>query len=337
MTSTPNAPAFDRCPDKPWGSVWCCAAIVFLGLAASLEGMWRSRGHQPSVADSPRMWSWTRSQVAAEPVNTVVVLGDSRMQLGFDVPTARQQLNRSVVQLSIAGGGSPLAALEDLAADPTFRGRVIAGVVPGWFENPAVLHDQYLAYHRVNMAVFDGFETWVGAELSSWLVVKRSSCNLRTSVGSLLRRRFPAPVPRIMDINRQIHSDFSQVNDLTKLRAELLRELQSERAGKPAGSPSATWPAVVQRYRDAARAIQQRGGRVVFVEMPTSGPRVPLDQTAYPREKFWDVFAETVRPVAITIHFEDYEDLRAFECPDMSHLDMRDASPFTEALLKHIQ
>ncbi len=336
MTSTPNAPALDRCPDKPWGSVWCCAVLVFVGLAASLEGMWRSRGHLPSVADSPRLWSWTRSQVSRDPVNTLVVLGDSRMQLGFDVPTARQQLNRPVVQLSIAGGGSPLVALEELAADSTFRGRVIAGVVPGWFESPVLLHNQYLAYHRANMAVFDGFETWVGAELSSRLVVKRSSCNLRTSIGSLLRRRFPAPVPRIMDINRQIRSDFSQV-DLPQLRADLLKELQTERAGKPSGLPSSTWPAVVQRYRDAARAIQQRGGQVIFVEMPTSGPRVPLDQAAYPRARFWDVFAETVQPVAQTIHFEDYADLRAFECPDMSHLDAQDASRFTQALLRHIE
>ena len=71
--------------------------------------------------------------------------------------------------------------------------------------------------------------------------------------------------------------------------------------------------------------------------MPISGPRVPLDEAAYPRVRFWDVFAKTVRPVAQTLHFEDYADLRAFECPDMSHLDAQDASRFTQALLKYIE
>jgi len=44
-----------------------------------------------------------------------------------------------------------------------------------------------------------------------------------------------------------------------------------------------------------------------------------------------------VGPFAQAIHFEDFPDLRTFECPDMSHIDAQDAGPFTEALLRHIK
>ncbi len=258
------------------------------------------------------------------------------MQLGFDIPTARRHFNSPVLQLAIASGVNPLEALEELAADHLFKGRVIAGVDPGSFEFPALLHQQYLAYHQGNRAVFDGFEAWGRAEIESRLVIKRSSCNLRTTIGSLLRRQFPDPVARTMDVDRQIHSDFSQI-DIPKLRRELLNHIDEKRAGRLLGRPSPTWAAVVNRYREAAEQIQQRGGKVTFVWMPISGPRATLDEAAYPRAQFWDVFAKTVTPVAQTIHFADYEDLRSFECPDMIHLDTADASRFTQSLLNHIQ
>lgn len=333
MTISSHAQALDRCPDKPWASVWCCAALVFLGLTVSLEWVWRSHGHQPSVADGARLWSWTRNRVSRDPAQSVVVLGDSRIQLGFDVPTARQQLNRPVVQLAIAAGWSPLVALEELASDQMFHGQVIAGVFPGWFESPAaLLHEQYLAYHRGNLAVFDGFEAWVGAEIGSRLVIKRSSCNLRTTVSSILHRRFLAPVPETMDVDRQIHADFSKV-DLPKLRKKGLKAMLAIRSEQPMELVSSTWHAVVNRYRVAAQQIQQRGGKVTFVCMPRS----ELEETIYPRVQFWDVFAQAVTPVAQTIHFEDYDDLRTFECPDMSHLDTKDVSRFTQSLLNHIR
>jgi hypothetical protein len=51
----------------------------------------------------------------------------------------------------------------------------------------------------------------------------------------------------------------------------------------------------------------------------------------YPKKVYWDEFARRTR--FATIHFADYAELQ-FECPDYSHLDMREASRFSIALAK---
>lgn len=337
MSTVPHVTSVDRCPDHSWGILWGCAAIVFFGLTGAMECLWRSKGHVPSVPDSARLWTWTRDQVASSPRESVVILGDSRAQLGIDIELARKTLNRPVWQLAIAGGGSPLAALEELAEDKSFSGEVIATVVPGWFELPAELHQKYVSLYQSNTELFDGFETRASSELASVLVVKRPACNLRHTLEAIAKRRIPIPDSRRMDINRQIHADFSKVN-VEKLRADLLRELHERRGTGPVNpNPTPTWHSQMMRYVEAAQAISKRGGQVVFVYMPISGPRVASDEETNPRALYWDVFAQAAKPFAQTIHFEDFEDLRTFECPDMSHLDAKDAGPFTAALLKHIE
>jgi hypothetical protein len=69
---------------------------------------------------------------------------------------------------------------------------------------------------------------------------------------------------------------------------------------------------------------------VIFVRFPTSGVLWELEEQRYPRKDYWDVFAAESR--AATVHFKDYPALARFQCPDGSHLDYRDAVPFTKAL-----
>jgi hypothetical protein len=77
-------------------------------------------------------------------------------------------------------------------------------------------------------------------------------------------------------------------------------------------------------------AIQSRGGRVVFVQFPTTGHLFTYDDTLFPKKEFWDAFA--ARTSALCVHFKDVPPLAAFECPDWSHLDRVDAPRFTTEL-----
>ena len=77
-------------------------------------------------------------------------------------------------------------------------------------------------------------------------------------------------------------------------------------------------------------AIRARGGRVVFVQFPTTGRLFAYDDAIFPKKEFWDAFA--ARTSALCIHFKDVPQLATFDCPDLSHLDRADAPRFTMEL-----
>ncbi len=85
----------------------------------------------------------------------------------------------------------------------------------------------------------------------------------------------------------------------------------------------------------ATAAIQARGGAVAYVMFPVCGPLRTLEDAAYPRETYWDDFAARVG--APTVHYADVPGMADFDCPDWSHLDMRDAPAFTDLLLDELE
>ena len=95
------------------------------------------------------------------------------------------------------------------------------------------------------------------------------------------------------------------------------------------------WLKLTAPIERAVDAIQSRGGRVVFVRFPTSGEMLALSRRVYPKEIYWDRFAATTS--AAMVHFLDVPSLSKFDCPDLSHLDRRDAVRFTEGLIAELQ
>lgn len=70
---------------------------------------------------------------------------------------------------------------------------------------------------------------------------------------------------------------------------------------------------------------------MIFVRYPVSGLIWEQLEKNYPKTAYWDEFARQTR--FETIHFRDYPELR-FECPDYSHLDLRQSAAFTQGLAK---
>jgi hypothetical protein len=87
----------------------------------------------------------------------------------------------------------------------------------------------------------------------------------------------------------------------------------------------------LRRTRESVEAIRSRGGEVVFIRFPSAGKLLELESQFSPREVFWDrVLASSGAP---GIHFEDHETLRAFDCPEWSHLTDADATRFSRNLM----
>ena len=74
--------------------------------------------------------------------------------------------------------------------------------------------------------------------------------------------------------------------------------------------------------------IKARGGEVVFIRTPSSGPFLMGEAKGFPREKYWDrLLAETH---CKGIHFQDFPAISQYECPEFSHLSPEDAIDFTK-------
>jgi hypothetical protein len=60
----------------------------------------------------------------------------------------------------------------------------------------------------------------------------------------------------------------------------------------------------VARIDQIIQKIENRGGRVIFIRLPSTGVVRQLENQTWPREKYWDILASNTRLKAI--HFEDY-------------------------------
>jgi len=97
------------------------------------------------------------------------------------------------------------------------------------------------------------------------------------------------------------------------------------------GLPYETFISGVNALQKAVAKIQNRGGDVVLVRLPT-GSRLWANRDAvFPKDRYWDVLA--ARTSALTLHFKDVPEMQGFHPPDESHLDYRDAPSFTRSFV----
>jgi hypothetical protein len=87
----------------------------------------------------------------------------------------------------------------------------------------------------------------------------------------------------------------------------------------------------IQEIAAMTADIRARGGRVIFATFPESGYVKEIDDRLYPKAQFWDLFAAGVGTQ--TLDFQDNPVLRRFVCPDGSHLDYRQRTSFTDAMV----
>lgn len=322
-----------RSPRFAWGYIWGLSAVLFAALAGSLELMARQRGHEPMVSDSLDLWAYYRSRIGSTE-REVVLLGDSRMALDFSTETLRaRHPDLNVTMLAIPGAPSPVAVLEDLAADEDFRGTVICALTR-WSLNEKNRDGQRRhVEHARGFTLLRALEPNINLWLQSRLAILNASFAPPSLSLTLLRSgQLPPPSNRRTFPDRSIATDYSRADRRTlEKRRPSERQLQQAQPVKRNGA----FLEAVRHLRPLVDAIERRGGRVVFVRFPTSGSHWEHSNARYPRELYWD----RIEPLADapTIHFQDVPGMSGFECPDTSHLDRRDRPAFTLALLDELE
>ena len=293
-------------------------------IVSSLEWFWRNHNYRPSVIDDYSLWSYYREQVYdKDDKKTVVLIGSSRIQLGFSMSTFRSMFpNYRLVQLAVPGK-LPMAVLKDLATDPNFNGIVIcSGTAHAFKAGTRYQQQAYLNHFEKKWNVNTKLNRLIALSLQEQFVIFSYQVRmLRLINGFYQDHSLPKASFITTHADRSRLADYSSedyTNRPTKLGAIGVSKKTKALAPKQ-------WLNEAKWVNQWVAKIQQRDGQVVFVRFPTAF------KSLLSKKLYWDRFANETS--AVTIHFRNMPGLKTFNMPDTSHLDYRDAPIFTENLL----
>lgn len=345
-----------RLPCLAWKPIIAGAFFLFLAFVAVIELRLAAKGFHHSVIDSEVLWLRERSRASDLGERALILIGGSRIQLGIDLDVLRQNTKLEPVQLAI-DGSPPLPILEGLARDPSISGTIIVDYYDHFLKpaNPndrAKLYEEHFkrSVHRTQMIDYETIEGYLTNQLRNSL---RSYADGARPLTSLLTRVFvrdstPQYLVTLPDRSRladyrlvsmpafyygRVARNLGQHIDFpANSTYEDVENILKEKIGQLKPNENSYYIGQLEYLEELVQKIRGRGGKVYFVVMPSSGLVREIERKSYPRSLFWDRFAERVS--ARTIHFEDFRSLSHFICPDGAHLDYRDRTLFTKALIE---
>lgn len=331
------------------------ALLIFVEL---MEWRLAARGFNATVVDSDVLWLEQRQKASDIGSKALILVGASRIQLDLDLDVLLDRTKLVPVQLAV-DGSSFIPVLKSLADDAQVTGTILVGYQDNDV-NSAEAHDRSVqlkvAWERRDgdrqLPDFASIEAILANSLHHHL---RSYADGARPVSSLTQRLLePNATPQYLITlpDRSRLADYQLVAMPSFYYSRVLRNLGEEvplHDGMSWGEVDAAIQYKIKLLKpteklafdehtlhiaNMVKMIEQRGGRVIFLVMPRSGMVQEADLKRFPRATFWNEFIRQVG--APSVNVADYPALSAFQCPDGSHLDYRDRSRFTEALINAI-
>jgi len=326
-------------PVQPWGLIAAVALVLLVVLVGGWEWHWRAFGSEPTTENSNGLWARERRRLDEGEGGRTVIAGDSRMLFDVDLDTWQRLSGERPIQLAIEGT-SVLFTLEDLADDPQFHGRIVAGLAPQVFfygfgfradvvryfhkETPAQRVGQWLAMNTIDR-LFGFYDT----DFALGTVLERQDWwPARTGVPTYkdVRKLSVSAPDRNTEMWRKVVVD--------EAYRTLAQSIWAQRFGPLDAEGKAHLEQSTAKQLDRAVAVvaklRARGIPVLFVRPPSAGGYAEHERRDFPRESTWDVLlAKTAAP---GIHYEDYPDMQGYAIPEWSHLAPFEKPRFTTAL-----
>lgn len=312
--------------------------FIVVSVVIGWEMYLRNQGITVSYDDGPPLWSDKRAQVYAPPEQTVVFVGSSRIKYDLDIETWEQITGCRALMLAIEGS-SPRPALEDLANDPGFKGRLIVDVTEGLFFSNAppntaqpLENIHYFKERTPAQQASFGLNRLLESQLAFLdkdnfsLNAQLDALELPSRPGVFMMPIFPLDFGRVTFERQNKMTDRFVADTALQNRVKGIWAFFRSQSKEPPAS-GVVLDEILKSVKTATDKIKARGGEVLFVRTPSSGPFWQGEQMGFPREKYWDrLLAETQCP---GIHFADYPAIDHFICPEFSHLTPADAVVFT--------
>ncbi|HLQ12588.1 MAG TPA: hypothetical protein VK130_04990 [Steroidobacteraceae bacterium] len=327
-------------PDLPWGKMLLAAAALALLLGSGWEWYWRDYGVRPSYRDDNALWAIQRRQVDTTGQDATVFVGASRIFFDAQLPVWERLSGRRPIQLAIVGT-SPLFALEDLADDRNFHGRVLVGVAPELFFSGYEFRKGWLTYLRkqspsdrvgkwLSMHLVEPYFAFYDPDFALFPVIKRQAWPLRAG------RQASTDVRKLSQTEADRNNRMWSKLEFDPQYRALARKIWEEDFHPPPPTPAEaadnqrTLDTQIARAVAAVAKLRARGVPVLFLREPSTGEYLAYEQRSFPRASTWDVLlAKTGAP---GIYYQDYPQLQGYYLPEWSHMTGVEADRFTIAL-----
>lgn len=335
-------------PEQPWGRILPGAVMLAALLVGCWELYWRDYGVHPAIANNNALWAIQRRRLDAGEGDATVLLGASRMYFDLQLPVWEHLDGRRPIQLSFEGT-SPLTALEDLADDPKFTGRVLVGVAPDLFFSGFGLHNAAPRYAKkespsqhigqwLSMHFIEPYFAFDDPDFALQTVLARQPWPQRPGKRWFTRVRKLSETEA--DRNTHLWNKVADDPQYRELARSIWRQDFTPSPDDP--SPKQAMKSEQEQIERAAKAVAKlkaRGVKVLFVRMPSTGEYLAFENREFPRARSWNaLLAATGAP---GIYFEDYPELRpdvqGYYLPEWSHMTRADGGRFTAALYKIIE
>jgi len=326
------------------------SGILAFATVVLAVGCWelylRHKGVPVAYDDDRELWADKREQVYKPAEAVTIFIGSSRMKYDLDIPTWEHTTGKEAIQLSMEGS-SPLEVLEDLANDSKFKGRVVADATELLFFSlgpvfNATPRKNIDYYHKQTLAQRAGFYLNYMLE-SGFVFLNKDFYSLNAMLDKLdipdRQNVYHKPVfPMTFmykTFDRQTRmepvflKDTAQQHQVQQVWAGLLE------AGRNAPPPKENpVPIVLARAKAAVDKIRARGGDVVFVRPPSSGPYLAAEQHVFVRSVFWDGLLKATNCKGY--YYSDDPATSQLQCIEWSHLTPAQAKQYTIALIKEL-
>lgn len=324
-------------------SLWTAVILGFI-FVTIWELYVRSIGYVSELDDNKALWAIQRDKVDDLASDDVILLGSSRVH--FNVQLNEWEESTGIRPLMLASDGTtPTPIFEEIVNNTNFSGTVLIGVAPVlFFSEPGKgfmwdrptkrlkhFYDRTYAQrtnHLLSIPLERSF-AFLNASEEEWA----DDIDLKTLVGNIsVGNRLPEGRPpfnnfgfvdgdRNVTMFEKTKTDTAFANGIIKVWG-----YGWDRRPGPVLEP------VVSYYKPLIAKFKERGGNVIFLRSPSSGGNRERERNDIPRADFWDSFLEQINEPGY--HFEDYDSLKHFTCPEESHLFTPDAEIFTKEIVK---
>jgi hypothetical protein len=326
-------------PDRAWPTLLLSAVLLAVLLTGAWEWYWRAYGAVPGFRDDDALWAQQRRRIDTGAADATVLIGSSRTFFDVQLPVWNRLSGRQPIQLAL-DGTSPLFALEDLANDPAFAGRLLIGIAPDIFfsgfefnkgvaryfhkESPSQRVGKILSMHLVEpwFAFYD-------PDFALFTVLRRQPWPQRAGLSGHAVRKLSVTQA---DRNNYMWSKVETDSSYRRLVQDTWAEDFDDATPSPQEAAENRRVLAEQITRTAAAVARLRARKipVIFVRDPSAGAYLAYEERAYPRTSTWDLLLE--KSAAPGIHFQDYPELQGYDLPEWSHMTRASAERYTRAL-----
>ena len=260
--------------------------VLVVTSLVSWELYLRNKGFETTYYDDPALWTHNRDMVYEPADKATVFIGSSRIKFDLDIETWQNITGDHAIQLACVGS-TPIPLLEDLANDKNFKGKLVVDVTEGLFfstappnarrpvENMKYFKERTPA-QRAGFHINHLLESQFVFLDKEWLSLgaQLDKLDISDRPGVYNFKGFPSDFGRVKFSRHEYMTDKFSADTVLQNKVKAIWDTFRKMSKDPPAS-GAKLDSILDRVKVAVDKIKGRGGQVLFVRTPSSGPYYP--------------------------------------------------------------